>query len=223
MSASKNDDHPSITPLENGPLRYDFQPSDGPVGWLYDSSGTKIPIPSESSACLCRCGGSACKPFCDGAHAQNGFDSSKTSDGRLDKREEYAGQEITVHDNRGICAHVGYCTDELPSVFHLRHDPWIDPDGAPPEKVARQTARCPSGALSHSLDGVERRDHDQESSITVSKNGPYFVAGWIDVVDEPRGEGASLEHCTLCRCGASGNKPFCDGSHWNTGFEDPDN
>lgn len=78
---------------------------------------------------------------------------------------------------------------------------------------------CPSGALSLSIDGVEARDHEAKPAVTALRNGPYAVTGGIELVGVEFGEGASKEHYTLCRCGASKNKPFCDGSHWKIGFE----
>jgi CDGSH-type Zn-finger protein len=57
--------------------------------------------------------------------------------------------------------------------------------------------------------------------VTVTDNGPYAISGGIELEGAKRGEGASAEHYTLCRCGASKNKPFCDGSHWDAGFKDP--
>ena len=84
--------------------------------------------------------------------------------------------------------------------------------------------RCPSGALSYSIDGVEYRDPEQQRNptVTVLKNGPYHITGGIDLIGEniQFGEGASKEHYTLCRCGASENKPFCDGAHRNSKFND---
>ncbi|MCK5351896.1 CDGSH iron-sulfur domain-containing protein [bacterium] len=59
--------------------------------------------------------------------------------------------------------------------------------------------------------------------MTVSQNGPYLVTGGPELVDVDRGEGTSTEHFALCRCGASKNKPFCDGSHWSIRFEDEKN
>jgi CDGSH-type Zn-finger protein len=55
----------------------------------------------------------------------------------------------------------------------------------------------------------------------VADNGPYQITGGIELTDVKQGAGASPEHYTLCRCGASNNKPFCDGSHWDLGFRDP--
>ncbi len=171
---------------------------------------------------LCRCGGSANKPFCDGTHKTNGFTSENASDRSKDRRVDYAGAEITVHDNRAICAHCGACTKGLPAVWDTKRTPWIDPDGAPAGEIAEVVRQCPSGALSHSLGGVEHRDHERPPAILVSRNGPYYVTGGIEleVDDALWGEGASREHFTLCRCGHSKNKPFCDGTHWSVGFTD---
>jgi CDGSH-type Zn-finger protein len=57
--------------------------------------------------------------------------------------------------------------------------------------------------------------------VTVADNGPYRITGGIELTGVKQGEGASSEHYTLCRCGASRNKPFCDGSHWDVAFRDP--
>jgi CDGSH-type Zn-finger protein len=59
--------------------------------------------------------------------------------------------------------------------------------------------------------------------VTITQDGPYAVTGGIELVDQPLGEGASTEHYTLCRCGGSKNKPFCDGTHWHIGFKDEKN
>ena len=169
---------------------------------------------------LCRCGGSAKKPFCDGTHKKNGFSSAKVSDGSTDKRDDYRGKNITIHDNRAICAHAGRCTDGLASVFKYGSEPWIDPDGAQMQAIIETIQACPSGALSYSIDGVDDRDPRPEPGITVTKNGPYEVVGGVQLSDQPSHQGVSTGHYTLCRCGASKNKPFCDGTHWDVGFKD---
>lgn len=186
---------------------------------LRDAAGN--PIETRRSIALCRCGHSKTKPFCDGTHGKFGFNSAKTSDGKWDYRENYDGKQITIHDNRGICAHAGFCTSNLPQVWKMGVEPWIDPDGAEPERIIETIRKCPSGALSYSIDGVEHRDRKREPAIQVTKAGPYHVTGGVVLADETRGEGASVEHYTLCRCGGSKNKPFCDGSHWYIGFGDP--
>lgn len=180
-------------------------------------------ISAQKVIALCRCGGSADKPFCDGTHSRIGFSGEKLTDGRLNKRENYYGKGITIHDNRGICSHAGFCTDNLPSVFKLKTEPWIDPDGSEAEEIINTVRKCPSGALSYIIDNVEVREQDRGPMIKISKDGPYYVTGGIELKNEPMGEGASEEHYTLCRCGGSKNKPFCDGSHWYIKFRDEKN
>lgn len=180
-------------------------------------------IATKSNIALCRCGGSANKPFCDGTHRKNGFSGAKVTDSSADKRESYRGRKITIHDNRAICAHAGHCTDKLAHVFKYGKEPWIDPDGAEVGSIIETIRKCPSGALSYSLGGDEARDPQRKPAITVSKDGPYEVVGGVQLTDQIWGEGASKEHYTLCRCGASKNKPFCDGSHWQVGFKDDTN
>ncbi len=172
-----------------------------------------------SGIALCRCGGSKNKPYCDGTHRHNGFSDKRISDGSLDQRQSYAGQKITIHDNRGICAHAGVCTDNLATVFRMGQEPWIDPDGATVEAIIDVVSRCPSGALSYTLDNSEFRHAPSASEIVVIKTGPYMVGG-VELADHALGDGATSGRYTLCRCGASKNKPFCDGSHWDAGFKD---
>lgn len=188
---------------------------------LSNSKGDSIP--TKPVIALCRCGGSNNKPFCDGTHQKNGFSGAKLTDGRADKRDNYQGQRISIHDNRAICAHAGHCTNGLASVFKYGSEPWIDPDGSTIETIIETVRKCPSGALSYSVDGVENRDQQREPAITVTSDGPYAVVGGIHLIGQSWGQGASTEHYTLCRCGGSKNKPFCDGTHWSIGFKDDKN
>jgi CDGSH-type Zn-finger protein len=188
------------------------------LGDLRDSRGNRME--TKPVIALCRCGGSANKPFCDGTHKSNGFSGATLADRSTDKRESYQGKRITIHDNRSICAHAGRCTDGVESVFKYKSEPWIDPDAAAIEVIIETIRKCPSGALSYTLYGVEGGDQEREPSITVTKDGPYEVVGGVEMPGQTRAQGASAEHCTLCRCGGSKNKPFCDGTHWSMGFKD---
>lgn len=179
------------------------------------------PIQAGQSAALCRCGGSAKKPFCDGTHARIGFSDRNTADPGGDRRVAYAGKGITIFDNRSICAHAGFCTDGLKKVFRMDVEPWIDADAACVDEIVATIEKCPSGALSYARDGVEAPPPPRPQLVTVMNDGPYAVTGGVELADVRRGEGASEEHYTLCRCGGSKNKPFCDGSHWHIGFKDP--
>lgn len=207
------DTTPTIEPRLNGPFRVSN------VANLVNARGEVLPTKPAYS--LCRCGYSQNKPFCDGTHKTLPFDSSRQTDGSKNRRVAYRHGRLTVFDNRGICSHSAHCTDELPAVFRLHQEPWIDCAGANEAAVIAQVKRCPSGALSYAIDGVEHRDQERSPRIYVRKNGPLEVSGGIVLkVDESEwGAGASREHYTLCRCGRSRNKPFCDGSHWD-GFED---
>ena len=164
-----------------------------------DSKGNAIA--TEETIALCRCGGSANKPFCDGTHRNNGFDDAKREGRTKDRRRDYVGASITIHDNRGICAHAGVCTDSLPSVWRMGEKPWIDPDGADVEAIIETIEACPSGALSYTVNEQEHRDCDNPLAISLAKNGPYRVTGGLTLEDVEFGEGASREHFTLCRCG----------------------
>lgn len=73
---------------------------------------------------------------------------------KSDRMDDYEGKEITLHDNRGVCSHAGYCTDNLPSVFIMEEEPWIELNGAHAEETARVIKMCPSGALSYTKDLV---------------------------------------------------------------------
>ena len=207
-----NHEIPKITPNKNGPLLVKN------LKLFTNSRGERIE--TKRSMALCRCGTSKTKPFCDGTHVRLGFSDEQSEDRLPDKKESYKGRAITIHDNRGICSHAGFCTANLPSVFRMGSEPWIDPNGAEVEDIKRVIEMCPSGALSYSERDQETNSFFDEPEMIVSKNGPYYIRGGIELVDVHLGDGASREHYTLCRCGKSGNKPRCDGAHWYAAFKD---
>jgi CDGSH-type Zn-finger protein len=226
---------PKILPLPNGPyyLLNDMKPK--VVENLRNSKGE--PLSTVRGIALCRCGASKNKPFCDGTHGIIGFSSENkgaenggSGENKVikDKRKDYVGMKITVHDNRRICSHAAECVNNLSSVFKLNARPWIDPDAAPLEEIINTIRRCPSGALSYSIDGIEYRDQNERAPmVAVSKDGPYLITGGIELMGDANniqfGDGGSREHYTLCRCGASNNKPFCDGMHKVINFKDDKN
>ena len=175
-------------------------------------------IKTSKTMTLCRCGQSKNKPFCDFSHVKIDFNSKKLEGRQPDQVDNYVGKGVTIHDNRGVCSHVGYCTDNLPSVFLMGKEPWIDPNGAPVADVIRVIKMCPSGALSYSVAGVKHDTIERHPSIKLRKDGPYTVEGEIELEDYNTSKPQSKEHYTLCRCGGSKNKPFCDGTHWYNKF-----
>ena len=176
-------------------------------------------IKTQKTMVLCRCGQSKNKPFCDATHVKINFNSAKKEGCQPDQVDDYIGKGVTIHDNRGVCSHVGYCTDNLPLVFLMGKDPWIDPNGAPVAEVIRVIKMCPSGALSYSVDSIKHDTLDREPGVSLRKDGPYTVVGAIQLEDYDKSTPQSKEHYTLCRCGGSKNKPFCDGSHWYNNFK----
>ncbi len=169
---------------------------------------------------LCRCGRSKNKPFCDGTHVSVGFSDAKSPAHVPDKLETFQGRDVTILDNRGICSHAGYCTAGRPAVWRSAIEPWIDADGAARTEIIETVRRCPSGALSYIEDGKPSTAYQDVPEIRIARDGPYSVRGGIASEGVDFGAGASREHYTLCRCGQSSNKPFCDGSHWYAGFQD---
>jgi CDGSH-type Zn-finger protein/truncated hemoglobin YjbI len=213
----------SIQAMPNGPYLVTNVPR------LVDHlGGQQRPAPALA---LCRCGASAIKPLCDGSHASTGFSDAKDPRRVPDRRDSYAGQQLTVFDNRGICQHSGFCTDRLATVFRTGTEPFVAPSGGRMDEIIRAVRDCPSGALSYAIDRIEAREQvdwqdSREPAIEITKDGPYRITGGImlagpDGAPEPRATGSSLEHYALCRCGHSQNKPFCSGMHWYIGFTDP--
>ncbi len=214
---------PGIQPAPDGP--YLVVNAENLRGWLGES------IPARPTMALCRCGGSAMKPFCDGTHATIGFTGAKDPKRVPDREDTYVGQQVTILDNRGTCQHSGFCTDRLSTVFRTDEEPFVAPSGGRMDEIIRAVRDCPSGALSYAIDGEEVRDqvdwdNRRQPAIEVSKDGPYRITGGIALVgdggaDVARNAGASYEHYALCRCGHSQNKPFCSGMHWYVDFHDP--
>lgn len=208
--------------------------TDGPylaVGGKDVSNYLGEPVPYRPIMALCRCGKSGMKPFCDGTHRTVGFTGEKDPNRVPDRRDSYDGVQVTVLDNRGICAHSGLCTDRLSTVFHAGSEPFVTPSGGRMDEIIRAVRDCPSGALSFAIDGREAREEVDQAqrgpAIMASQNGPYRVTGAIPLTDDdgadvPRVGGSSREHYSLCRCGQSQNKPFCSGMHYYVNFTDPE-
>ncbi len=169
---------------------------------------------------LCRCGASKFKPYCDGSHVEAGFSGDKIEGRTNDRVKNYTGKDITVHDNRGVCCHDGSCVNKLPAVFRKEERPWIYPDGGSAGDIIQTIESCPSGALSYTIGSRRYQDLECSPEIHVIKNGPLFLKGRIVVKNDTNDQPECTEHCTLCRCGGSKNKPFCDGEHEEINFQD---
>ncbi|HSS92900.1 MAG TPA: (4Fe-4S)-binding protein [Candidatus Dormibacteraeota bacterium] len=138
-------------------------------------------------------------------------------------RKVYRGQDIEVSFDLDICIHVAECLRGQPRVFQLNRRPWALPDMAAADEVAEVIKRCPSGALLYRrLDDGPQEEPDKRTTITPMRNGPLLVSGPIEVRRED-GTVETLPRATLCRCGESQHKPFCDNRHIAIGFRAPGN
>lgn len=179
-------------------------------------------LETGSTYALCRCGGAANKPFCDGTHASNAFDGTETAttDSYDERATVYEGTGVVVGDDRSLCEHAGFCGNRPTNVWEMVGGSGTEDSVARGQLMAMIEHR-PSGALTFRMT-AEGPDVEPElaTEVGVVADGPYFVTGGIPV---RRSDGAELEtrnRVTLCRCGQSSNKPLCDGSHKGAGFRD---
>lgn len=132
------------------------------------------------------------------------------------KVQRYENDEVIVQYNPDVCEHAAECVKGLPQVFNVKNRPWINVNGASMDEIVRAVDLCPSGALtSHRKVDTPKATSavDSGAVLTLIPNGPIRVAGKIVVMDDKGEMLAEVEKASLCRCGYSKNKPFCDGSH----------
>jgi uncharacterized Fe-S cluster protein YjdI/CDGSH-type Zn-finger protein len=135
-------------------------------------------------------------------------------------RKVYRGKDIEVSFDLDQCVHIGECLRGEPNVFQLKRRPWVLPDAGDADAVARVILRCPSGALQfRRLDGRPEEEHEG-TTVTPVLNGPLLVVGRIEVGRED-GTIEVMPRATLCRCGYSNHKPFCDNEHLKIAFKAP--
>ena len=141
-------------------------------------------------------------------------------DGHPGWGKAYRAEGITVYFDSARCIHAAECVRGLPEVFEQGRRPWILADRARPEVIAEVVRQCPSGALHAELTDGEAEVPNSLTVIHPLRDGPLLVRGDVMVVTPagPLRETRAL----LCRCGSSGNKPFCDGSHLRTGWREND-
>jgi len=179
-------------------------------------------FPSEGSYALCRCGHSGDKPFCDGMHKKVRFNGEETA-----SREPYAklakpiqGPHLELDDAEELCAFARFC-DPHGQVWSL-----VEKDDAQSQKwTVHEAGHCPAGRLVAKKDGKALEPHLPKSIGLVEDtaqelSGPLWVRGGIPVIGADGHAWEVRNRVTLCRCGASSNKPFCDGSHVSIKFRD---
>ena len=168
---------------------------------------------------LCRCGQSKNKPFCDGTHVKVNFDGTETSKNEPYEKmaKEIDGPALKLHDDEILCASARFCHrgGDIWGVIHRTDDPKAK------ENVVANAFDCPSGRLviTDKKTGLTM-EPSLEKSIAATEDpsigvgGPFWIRGGIPIYSA---EGKLYEvrnRVTLCRCGKSANKPFCDSSHY---------
>ena len=189
------------------------------VGW---NEIARYDVPDRYQ--LCRCGQSKTKPFCDWTHVEVGFDGTETA-GHHDYMEASAsitGSGVLLHDMRELCAEARFC-DRAGGLWNLINET-DDPEIR--ALVEEEAMLCPSGRYTVCDSSDAPKEYAYEPSIVIVEDpqmgcsGPLFVRGRVEIVSESGGSYEVRNRVTLCRCGASKNKPFCDGSHLANKFKD---
>lgn len=183
--------------------------------------------PEQESYALCRCGQSKNKPFCDGSHVKINFDGSETANKEeyIKQAEKIFGPELDLTDAVGLCSMARFC--------HLDGGTWSNvenSDNPEAKKSAIQSAcNCPSGRLvvwdKKTKKPIESKFEPSIGLIEDPQarvSGPIWLKGCVELESADGTKYESRNRMTLCRCGKSKNKPFCDGSHIGAGFDDGD-
>lgn len=219
-------DHPRIEVTLNGPYRVRGRPALVRTAQVETEYGEPVdftpdePLEAGRVFSLCRCGGSSSKPFCDDTHLTNGFDGTEVADrgARADRMRTFRGEGVTLTDDESLCAHASFCVNRRTHVWAMVRDA-EDPEVR--QQLRTMVSHCPSGRLA--LDDEQDDDAEPtfEPSVAVVADGPLFVRGGVEVIGADGEPYEIRNRVALCRCGRSGNKPFCDGTHLEVGFRDP--
>ena len=133
---------------------------------------------------------------------------------------DYPGAEIDVQWDGRLCIHVGECGGAKGELFVAGRDPWCVPDTSLKTEVREIVERCPSGALTYCDKDGTPEQAPTENTVAVVYNGPLYLTGDLTIEGAPADMPGVRFRAALCRCGQSRNKPFCDNSHLQAGFQD---
>jgi uncharacterized Fe-S cluster protein YjdI len=137
----------------------------------------------------------------------------------MGKTKEYSNGEVTVVWEAEKCIHSAMCVKGLPDVFQPKERPWIKIDSGTTDRIIETVKKCPSGALSYYMtDHEDNTSETLETKIEVLENGPLLVYGTLKVTHKDGKQETKNKTTAFCRCGASQNKPYCDGAHVKKDF-----
>lgn len=138
------------------------------------------------------------------------------------KSKTYHGKDIDVTFELKRCIHAAECGNRLRSVFDVANRPWVQPDNATAAQVQEAIEHCPSGALKYVRhDGGAQEKRPEKNLIVVLDSGEYQLHGDVQITTMDGETVAEEYRTTLCRCGESSNKPFCDNTHRKARFSAP--
>ncbi|MEJ2281011.1 MAG: CDGSH iron-sulfur domain-containing protein [Candidatus Bathyarchaeota archaeon] len=173
--------------------------------------------PQKESYMLCRCGKSLNKPYCDGTHRLQCFNGTETANNEpyLEKVKEYIGPKLKLTDKKELCVGAGFCVRDAGTWNLTVHS---DRPGFK-EIAIEEATNCPSGRLVIWDKHNKMIEPDYDPSIVITEYqdgspGPLWIRGKIDIESADGIKYEKRNRVTLCNCGKSENKPFCDGSHF---------
>lgn len=188
---------------------------------------TSEKYPDRESFSLCRCGSSKNKPYCDNTHNTKRFNGKETASTKdyVEQAERIQGPELDLTDAEDLCSGARFCHRSGGTWDNTKNS--NDPKA---KKIAIETAcNCPSGRLvAWNKKTEEPIEPELQPSIGILEDpqkklsGPIWLKGGIDLKSENGTKYEKRNRITLCRCGNSKNKPFCDGKHLDSGFNDGD-
>ena len=134
--------------------------------------------------------------------------------------KKYSKDDLTVIWKPKQCIHSKKCWKGLLQVFNPQNRPWINMDGASTERIKKQVDACPSGALSYEIQAETVVIQDSANTkVEALLNGPLMVHGTLEVTNANGSVETRKRSTAFCRCGASENKPYCDGQHNTINFK----
>lgn len=138
----------------------------------------------------------------------------------MSKTKEYSNGEVTVVWEAEKCIHSAMCVKGLPEVFQPKERPWIKIDSGTTDKIIETVKKCPSGALSYYMtNSADKTSETLDTKVEVLENGPLLVYGTLKVTHKDGKQETKNKTTAFCRCGASQNKPYCDGAHIKQDFK----
>lgn len=183
--------------------------------------------PEQESYTLCRCGKSKNKPYCDDTHVNSAFNGTETASKKnyFEQCETIKGPELDLTDSKKLCSTARFCHKSGGTWDNVKNSD----DETAKNNAINSSSNCPSGRLI-AWDKKTKKPYEKKFDPAIELiedpqkkvSGPIWLKGGIELESSDGSKYESRNRVTLCRCGKSKNKPFCDGTHIKIGFNDGD-